>query len=206
MYELVDLFPPVALLKDYVLYSEELAKKIHDKGLGSSEAQEKAISYEITALRAAIRCILCHSLQSEYSPDLLRARIVKLQRQMADLRIPNQHSGNDRDEGTLGAPISLAASKKRLASATEGVPVHESRQQQRKLKRVCQLPMWTEVGPDSIICNASLSSDVQSSRPPAADAQSPNYSKEVFSQPLERCSSDDQICDSGQASSQLIGG
>ncbi|XP_006354307.1 FRIGIDA-like protein 5 [Solanum tuberosum] len=201
VYKRVHLFPPVPLLKDYVLNAEELAKKIHDEGLGSREAKEKAINREISALRAAIKCILRHSLQSEYSPDLLRARIAKLQRQMADLRIPNQHSGKDRDVGILCAPISLAAAKKRLASATEGVTVHESQQQQRKLKRFCQLPTQTEVGQESIICNASLSSDVQSSsQPTSADAQSPNYSKDVFSQP-----SDDQICDSGQPSSQLIG-
>ncbi|XP_060213857.1 FRIGIDA-like protein 5 isoform X2 [Lycium barbarum] len=132
VYELVDLFPPVPLLKDYVLYSKEQAKKIRDNGLGSREAQEKAINCEISVLRAAIKCILSRNLQSEYSPDILRARIAKLQRQMADLRIPNQHSGNDRDEGTLCAPASQvqkAATKKRLASATEGVSVHESRLQ-----------------------------------------------------------------------------
>ncbi|XP_059318380.1 uncharacterized protein LOC132068717 isoform X2 [Lycium ferocissimum] len=419
VYELVDLFPPVPLLKDYVLYSKEQAKKIRDNGLGSREAQEKAINCEISVLRAAIKCILSRNLQSEYSPDILRARIAKLQRQMADLRIPNQHSGDDRDEGTLCAPASQvqkaatkkrlasategvavhesrlqhsgddrgegtlcapicqvqkaatqkrlasatkgvtvhesrqqhsgddrdegtlcapicqvqkaatqkrlasategvtvhesrqqhsgddrgegtlrapisqvqkaatkehlasategvpvhesrqqhcgddrgegtlcapicqvqkaatnkrrasategvtvhesrqqhsghdrdegtlcapisqvqkAATKKRLASATEGVTAHESRQQKRKHKRVCQLPMQTEVCPDSIICNASLSS----SQPTSTDAQfrtvTPNYSKEVFSQPLEGYSADDQICGSGQASSHLIGG
>nr|XP_016477398.1 PREDICTED: uncharacterized protein LOC107798881 [Nicotiana tabacum] len=219
VYELVDLFPPVPLLKDFVLYSEELAKKIHDNGLGSREAQEKAINCEISALIAAVKRILWHNLQSEYSPDHLRARIAKLRRQMADLRIPNQHSGfttksqvDDRDEGTLCAPISQvqkAVMKKRLASATEGVIVHES-QQQRKLKRVCQLPERTEVGPDAIICNASLSSSVQSSsQPTSADGQistaTPNYSEKVFSQRLEGCPEDDQICDSGQASSQLFG-
>ncbi|XP_075098241.1 uncharacterized protein LOC107825057 [Nicotiana tabacum] len=220
VYELVDLFPPVPLLKDFVLYSEELAKKIHDNGLGSREAQEKAINCEISALRAAVKRIVWHNLQSEYSPDHLKAHIVKLQRQMAELRIPNQHSGfitksqvDDRDEGSLCAPISQvqkAVMKKRLASATEGVIVHESQQQQRKLKRVCQLPERTEVGPDAIICNASLSSSVQSSsQPTSPDGQistvPPNYSEKLFSQCLEVCPEDDQIYDSGQASSQQIG-
>nr|XP_016437400.1 PREDICTED: uncharacterized protein LOC107763423 [Nicotiana tabacum] len=96
-----------------------------------------------------------------------------------------------------------------------GVIVHESEQQRRKLKRVCQLPKRTEVGVDAIICNASLSSSVQSSSQPApadgppADGQistvTPNYLEKVFSQRLEGCPGDDQICDSGQASPQLIG-
>lgn len=56
VYKRVHLFPPVPLLKDYVLNAEELAKKIHDKGLGSREAKVSTLLFYILNYQVLVLC------------------------------------------------------------------------------------------------------------------------------------------------------
>ncbi|KAK3023668.1 hypothetical protein RJ639_043549 [Escallonia herrerae] len=76
---LADEFPPVPLLERHLHASKELTEKVREEGQHSPEAQNKAITTEILALRHAIKCIAAHRL--EYSSENLRIRIVQLQKQ-----------------------------------------------------------------------------------------------------------------------------
>ncbi|XP_009765093.1 FRIGIDA-like protein 5 [Nicotiana sylvestris] len=158
-FELVDSFPPAPLLKNYVQGSIVLAKQIRSDGHDSRQAQEKAIFYELSALRAAVNRIVLHNLQSEYSPDQLRARIAELERERANLSIPEKHSGfaakfqcDGRSGGTQCEPISQGkkvAANKNLASSNEGVSIQQSRQKRRKMKRLHKLTLQSKVSRDA---------------------------------------------------------
>ncbi|KAA8536930.1 hypothetical protein F0562_029408 [Nyssa sinensis] len=77
-FELVDKFPPVPLLKEYVKYSKKVANKICKNKNNSREAQlklclqNKAIDKRVADMRAVIRCIVDHKLESQYSPINLK--------------------------------------------------------------------------------------------------------------------------------------
>ncbi|OIT39253.1 PREDICTED: uncharacterized protein LOC109238345 [Nicotiana attenuata] len=163
-FELVDSFPPVPLLKNYVQGSIVLAKQIRSDGNDSRQAQEKAIFYELSALRAAVNRIVLHNLQSEYSPDQLRARIAELERERANLSVPEKHPGfaakfqcDGRSGGTQCEPISQGqktVTKKNLASSNEGVSIQQSRRKRRKMKRL--LPLQTKDANSSTPPNLQL--------------------------------------------------
>ncbi|KAL3516188.1 hypothetical protein ACH5RR_023090 [Cinchona calisaya] len=85
-FNLVDKIPPVALLKKHVLHSRLVANEICNDGQSTSEAQDKAMMNEICDLKSVIKCIMDHGLQSEYSPDQLRERVVLLERRRAHLK------------------------------------------------------------------------------------------------------------------------
>ncbi|XP_016461814.1 uncharacterized protein LOC107785103 [Nicotiana tabacum] len=158
-FELVDSFPPVLLLKNYVQSSIVLAKQIRSDGHDSHQAQEKAIFNELSALRAAVNRIALHNLQSEYSPDQLRARIAELERERANLSIPEKQLGfaakfqcDGRSGGTQCEPISQgqkAVPKKNLASSSEGVSIQQSRRKRLKMKRLHKLALQTKVSRDA---------------------------------------------------------
>ncbi|XP_059652604.1 FRIGIDA-like protein 5 [Cornus florida] len=102
-YGLVDKFPPVPLLKAHLTYSVEIANKICKEVNNSLEAQDRATKREVDALRAVIKCITDHGLESDFSPENLKTRIEQLERESADQRIvapppasesqPQEHAG-----------------------------------------------------------------------------------------------------------------
>ncbi|KAJ4980661.1 hypothetical protein NE237_031498 [Protea cynaroides] len=81
---LVDKFPPVPLLKTYVKESKKLAQGIRRKGNDSIPSQNEASAREITALRAVIRVVEEHDLESEYSCESIQNRVDMLERQKAE--------------------------------------------------------------------------------------------------------------------------
>ncbi|KAK9292138.1 hypothetical protein L1049_020097 [Liquidambar formosana] len=116
-FNLVDKFPPVPLLKDHVDYSKMHAEKICQKGNYSLPAQDAAIKNEINALMAVLKCIEDHKLKFEYPPEILKKRIVQLQKQ------------KENKEGTAPASASNAQPQKqsgnkrpRTAVSTEATP------------------------------------------------------------------------------------
>ncbi|KZV36206.1 FRIGIDA-like protein 1-like [Dorcoceras hygrometricum] len=83
-FELTDEFPPVPLLKAYVNNSEKLAQKVRKSGKGSRQSLNEAATIEINALKAVIKCIEDHGLESQYSKLVLLKRIEKLEKEKGD--------------------------------------------------------------------------------------------------------------------------
>ncbi|XP_059652602.1 FRIGIDA-like protein 5 [Cornus florida] len=94
-YGLVDKFPPVPLLKAHLTYSEEIANKTCKKGNNSLKAQDRAIKQEVDAIRAVIKCITDHGLESEFSPENIKTRLEQLERKIADRRIVVTHPASE---------------------------------------------------------------------------------------------------------------
>ncbi|MQL98792.1 hypothetical protein Taro_031506, partial [Colocasia esculenta] len=98
-FQLTESFPPVPLLKDYLLANSSKEKSGHD---GASGAQlviilsynellivsppmiKDAGALELGALRAVLRCIEEYNLQTEYPPSPLRKRVAELEKAKAD--------------------------------------------------------------------------------------------------------------------------
>ncbi|XP_073303050.1 FRIGIDA-like protein 2 [Primulina huaijiensis] len=83
-FELIDEFSPVPLLKAYVNNSEKLSQKVLKSGKGSRQSLNEAATKEINALKAVIKCIEDHSLESQYPKSVLVKRIEKLEKEKGD--------------------------------------------------------------------------------------------------------------------------
>ncbi|XP_077217433.1 truncated FRIGIDA-like protein 1 [Tasmannia lanceolata] len=83
-FELVNKFPPVPLLKAYLKESEKVAEEIRKEGNYSTRVQNEAKAKEIAALKAVIKSIEEHKLESEFSTEDLEKRISQLEQQKAD--------------------------------------------------------------------------------------------------------------------------
>lgn len=71
-FKLVDKFPPVPLLKKYLKYSNKVARKICRMRSYSREAQDKAIDERVASIRAVIKCIVDHKLESKFDCKSLK--------------------------------------------------------------------------------------------------------------------------------------
>ncbi|XP_058081102.1 FRIGIDA-like protein 3 [Magnolia sinica] len=87
-FDVVGEFPPVPLLKAYLKESKKVAQEVWKKGNGSLQAENEAIAKELAALRAIIKCIEEHNLQSEYLPEGLEKRIAQLEKHKAERKRP----------------------------------------------------------------------------------------------------------------------
>ncbi|KAL3851150.1 hypothetical protein ACJIZ3_013032 [Penstemon smallii] len=88
-FELTDEFPPVPLLKDYVMDTKKIAQKVRKGGKSSRQSLNDAAMKEISALKSVIKCIKDHGLESQYSKDELVKRIEKLEKEKADRKRPS---------------------------------------------------------------------------------------------------------------------
>ncbi|XP_059302444.1 uncharacterized protein LOC132054453 [Lycium ferocissimum] len=83
-FELVDQFPPTAILKDYLECVERNFVDVYKKETCSIEEKIEAIERRVASVRAVIRCILHYKLQSQYPVEELEERIELLTRQKED--------------------------------------------------------------------------------------------------------------------------
>ncbi|GER32859.1 WRKY DNA-binding protein 2 [Striga asiatica] len=83
-FERTDEFPPVPLLKAHVMESKRIAQKVRNNGKNSRQSLNDAAMKEITALKAVLRCIEEHGLESQYPKDELTTHIDKLEKEKAD--------------------------------------------------------------------------------------------------------------------------
>ncbi|CAI9784106.1 unnamed protein product [Fraxinus pennsylvanica] len=87
-FELTDEFPPVPLLKAYVIDMEEDVQKIRKSGKRSRQSLNEAVMKEISALKSVIKCIDDHGLESQYPKHILVTRIEKLEKEKVDKKHP----------------------------------------------------------------------------------------------------------------------
>ncbi|KAF3454380.1 hypothetical protein FNV43_RR04827 [Rhamnella rubrinervis] len=111
-FELVDKFPPVPLLKSHLNYVKKAARIPLKKGKSSLRVQNDATNKEIASLRSVIRCIEEYRLESEYSPENLRARIDRLR------NLINEKKVNPTAPGPQ-AQVQQPSGKKRMASKAQ---------------------------------------------------------------------------------------
>ncbi|KAK8627937.1 hypothetical protein V6N13_063653 [Hibiscus sabdariffa] len=68
----VNEFPPVPVLKDFLNHSKTEARRLLIKGEKVPKARHEASTKGITDVRAVIKCIEDHNLESEYQPHNLK--------------------------------------------------------------------------------------------------------------------------------------
>ncbi|OVA15114.1 Frigida-like [Macleaya cordata] len=136
-FELVDMFPPVPLLKAYKKQSKKIANEVRQKGKQSLQSQNEATAKQIAALRAIVKCIEEHKLESEYPRDGLDQHIEQLERQLSSkkrgtgpvsganqqqpLKQQQQHSGNKRGGPATGANQQHSVNKRPRPASTYAV-------------------------------------------------------------------------------------
>ncbi|XP_051125107.1 truncated FRIGIDA-like protein 1 [Andrographis paniculata] len=81
---LTDKYPPVPLLKAFVMESCKSAHAVRKAGKSSRQSLNDAAMKEISALKSAIKCIEDHGLEHEYPKNELVARVVALEKEKAD--------------------------------------------------------------------------------------------------------------------------
>ncbi|KAA8525312.1 hypothetical protein F0562_007167 [Nyssa sinensis] len=81
---LTEQFPPVALLKSHLRNCRKNANNITKKGNYSMGAVEEANNSELNAIRAIIKCVEDHKLESQFTLDSLKKRVTQLEKTKAD--------------------------------------------------------------------------------------------------------------------------
>ncbi|XP_065862525.1 FRIGIDA-like protein 1 [Euphorbia lathyris] len=93
---LTEKFQPVPLLKDHINECKRFSKKICEEGNNSAKAKNDARSREINALKAVLKVIDEHKLDSEYPRKELESQLETLQKQKVDKKVvapsPNNRS------------------------------------------------------------------------------------------------------------------
>ncbi|PIA38404.1 hypothetical protein AQUCO_02800245v1 [Aquilegia coerulea] len=87
-FEMVDKFPPVPLLKDYLNESKKVAQEVLKKGNNSLQSQNEAIAKETAYLRAMTKCIEEYKLETQYDRQSLDKRIEQLEKQKVERKRP----------------------------------------------------------------------------------------------------------------------
>ncbi|BAT07027.1 FRIGIDA-like protein 3 [Oryza sativa Japonica Group] len=105
-FELTNQFEPVELLKAYL---QEVKSVPHFKtGKISLQVQNEMNERELSALKAAIKCIEEHKLDEKYPIDLLQKRVIQLEKAKADKRraveAAKPQSKRPRANGSVYAP------------------------------------------------------------------------------------------------------
>lgn len=95
VFELVDKFPPVSILKSYLNDSKwRVFKKEKNPHLREDDVMNK----ELTALRDVISCITEHHLESEYPPEDLEKRIEQLKKKADKKKFLEQQTKKKADK------------------------------------------------------------------------------------------------------------
>uniref|UniRef100_A0A5B7BMI8 FRIGIDA-like protein n=1 Tax=Davidia involucrata TaxID=16924 RepID=A0A5B7BMI8_DAVIN len=81
---LTERFPPVDLLRSYLRNCRKNANKISKNGNYSMSAVEEANNLELNAIRAIIKCVEDHKLESQFTLDSLRKRVTQLEKTKAE--------------------------------------------------------------------------------------------------------------------------
>ncbi|KAK9273072.1 hypothetical protein L1049_017879 [Liquidambar formosana] len=81
---LTERFPPVTLLKSYLRNSRRNATNMLKNGNYSATATDEANTLELNSIKAIIKCVEDHKLESQFTIDSLRKRVPLLEKAKAD--------------------------------------------------------------------------------------------------------------------------
>ncbi|PIN26164.1 hypothetical protein CDL12_01087 [Handroanthus impetiginosus] len=132
-FELMDEFPPVPLLKSYVMDSTKNAQKVHKSGRSTRRSLNEAVMKEINALKSVVKCIEDYGLESQYPRDELVRRIENLEKEKADRKRPlpkpqqQQAKETQRNGGKRMKTATGPSAFKRKLAANSAVPPSQPR-------------------------------------------------------------------------------
>ncbi|RWR83245.1 putative FRIGIDA-like protein 1 [Cinnamomum micranthum f. kanehirae] len=125
-FELVDKFPPIPLLNAYLKEAQRMAQVVRKRGNNSAQSLYEAATKEITSIRAIIKSVEDHNLQSEYSCEHLEKRIASLEKQKSDKR-RYQQSSHQQYTNKRQKPASTTQAASTLDNGSPSLP-HSSPQ------------------------------------------------------------------------------
>lgn len=82
-FELTEQFPPVSLLKSYLIESNKVSSPVKS-GNSSPTVQCEVNERELSALKAVIKCIEDHMLEEQYPVEPLQKRVLQLEKAKED--------------------------------------------------------------------------------------------------------------------------
>ncbi|XP_015898325.3 FRIGIDA-like protein 4a [Ziziphus jujuba] len=100
---LTERFPPISLLKSYLRKSKKNATTILKNGNNSLAATEESSNVELNSIRAIIKCVEDHKLESEFSLDSLRKRATHLEKAKAERKKTSQAANRPQNKRAYGA-------------------------------------------------------------------------------------------------------
>ncbi|KAJ4950310.1 hypothetical protein NE237_027142 [Protea cynaroides] len=115
---LTEQFPPLSLVKSYLKNSRRNATMILKNGHYNVAATEEAGALELNSIKAIIKCVEDHNLESEFTLDSLRKRVTHLEKAKADRKKNTAAAGSRphqnkraRGGGSGGGPPSFRPAK-----------------------------------------------------------------------------------------------
>ncbi|XP_043689914.1 truncated FRIGIDA-like protein 1 [Telopea speciosissima] len=136
-FKLADKFPPVPLLKSYIKESKKTIQEIRVKANFSTQSQNEATAKEIAALRAVIKSIQEHNLESQYPCGSLEKQIEQLEKKKADRKRPAAAATASKQQAGTGknkrARQSAPAVNSMTETATSLHSIHHTQMQQSGL-------------------------------------------------------------------------
>ncbi|KAE8712572.1 hypothetical protein F3Y22_tig00110247pilonHSYRG00107 [Hibiscus syriacus] len=100
---LTERFPPVSLLKSYLQNSKKNATTILKNGKFSTAATESSKNVELNSIRAIIKCVEDHKLESEFSTEFLRKRATQLEKVKSDRKKSSSAAGKPQNKRSHSA-------------------------------------------------------------------------------------------------------
>ncbi|XP_050369125.1 FRIGIDA-like protein 4a [Argentina anserina] len=101
---LTERFPPISLLKSYLKNSKKDASAIMKNGNNSVVASEQSGTLELNSMRAVIKCVEDHKLESEFTLESLRKRVTALEKAKVDRKKNSAAaSGKSNNKRSYGA-------------------------------------------------------------------------------------------------------
>ncbi|XP_028758191.1 FRIGIDA-like protein 4a [Neltuma alba] len=99
---LTERFPPINLLKSYLRNFKKNATTLSKSGNHSQAALDESSTLELNSIKAAIKCIEDHKLESEFNLDSLRKRVAHLEKSKAE-RKKSSFVGNKSHKRAYGS-------------------------------------------------------------------------------------------------------
>ncbi|XWS17238.1 hypothetical protein CRYUN_Cryun33cG0050800 [Craigia yunnanensis] len=95
---LTERFSPVSLLKSYLRNSKKNATNVLKNGNYTGAAKEESNNMELNSIKAIIKCVEDHKLESEFSVDALRKRATQLEKVRADRKKSSSATGKPQNK------------------------------------------------------------------------------------------------------------
>lgn len=100
---LTERFIPVSLLKSYLRNSKKNASTILKNGNNSMAATDESSTMELNSIRAIIKCVEDHKLESEFSLDSLKKRATHLEKTKAERKRSSAAANKPQNKRPYGA-------------------------------------------------------------------------------------------------------
>ncbi|KAK4604212.1 hypothetical protein RGQ29_012639 [Quercus rubra] len=100
---LTERFPAVSLIKSYLKNSKKNASTILKNGNNSMAATEESSTLELNSIRAIIKCVEDHKLESEFSLDSLRKRATHLEKAKAERKKSSAGASKPQNKRAYGS-------------------------------------------------------------------------------------------------------